>query len=262
MLRLKKTGRVAVVFFATLTSVTTSSSQTHLLSESLPADPMIANQGRADTLETQGLQDHPPLLLNAWGIDILVSNDGFGLGTFYRREFNEDLYGFASLSISEAKDDREVELIDFFGNTFVPGKLNRFLVIPLTFGLQRRFFREEILDTFRPYINGGVGPSMIVSAPFTNITALPAGGLLFEQIEFFESLGKAQAHYTLGGFVGFGANFGGDKSNLFGINFRYYFNYLFGDGLPSLYDTATGKPAQNKKSFGGFFITLNVGMLY
>jgi hypothetical protein len=218
----------------------------------------------SDTSYAGGLQGNSPSLLNAWGIDILVSNDGFGLGTFYRREFNQDLYGFVNLSVSEAKDDREVELVDLYGNSIVPGKLNRFLVIPLTFGLQRRLFREEILDTFRPYINAGIGPTVIVSAPYTKITttATVPPGLLFEQVEFFESLGKAQAHYTLGGFIGFGANFGGDRSNLFGVNFRYYITYPLGEGLPSLYDESTGKPAKNKNSFGGFFITLNVGMLY
>jgi hypothetical protein len=102
---------------------------------------------------------------------------------------------------------------------------------------------------------------MILSAPFTKITQVPSG-FLFEQIDFFESLGKAQAHYTVGGYLGFGANFGSDMANLLGVNFRYYFTYLFGDGIPSLYDTSTGKPAKNKTSFGGFFITVNVGMLY
>jgi hypothetical protein len=199
---------------------------------------------------------------NAWGLDVLISNDGFGLGTFYTREFTEDLYGFVTLSISEAKDDREVEFTDFFGNSFVPGKLNRFLVIPLTFGIQRRLFREDIVDTFRPYVNAGIGPAMIYSAPFTEITELPSGGLTFKQIEFFESLGQGQAHYTFGGYIGVGANFGSDRSNLFGVNFRYYFTYLLGDGIPALYDTETGKPAKNQSSFGGFFITLNVGMVY
>ena len=206
-------------------------------------------------------QSVEPSYLNAWGIDILVSNDGFGLGTFYRREFNQDLYGFATFSISEAKDDREVEFIDFLGNTFVPGKLNRFLVMPLIVGVQRRMFREEILDTFRPYINAGVGPTLIFASPYTEIEEV-SSGLVFRQVEFFESLGKGKPYYTLGGFVGFGANFGGDQSNLFGVNFRYYLTYLFGDGIPSLYDSSTGKTAQKKTSFGGFFITINVGMVY
>ena len=200
--------------------------------------------------------------LNAWGLDVLISNDGFGLGTFYTRQFTEDLYGFVTLSISEAKDDREVEFTDFYGNSFVPGKLNRFMVVPLTFGIQRRLFREEIVETFRPYVNIGAGPALIYSAPFTEITVLPSGGLTFKQVEFFESLGQGKAHYTVGGYIGVGANFGADRSNLFGVNFRYYFTYLIGDGIPALYDTDTGQPAKNQSNFGGFFITLNVGMVY
>lgn len=198
---------------------------------------------------------------NAWGLDVLISNDGFGLGSFYRREFNQDMYGFVTLSISEAKDDREVELTDFFGNSFVPGKLNRFLVVPLTFGIQRRLFREDIVDTFRPYVNAGVGPALVYSSPFTEITEV-SSGFLFKQVEFFESLGKGKAHYTVSGYIGMGANFGSDRSNLFGVNFRYYFTYLIGDGIPALYDASTGKPAKNQTNFGGFFITLNVGMVY
>lgn len=200
-------------------------------------------------------------LRNAWGLDVLISNDGFGLGTFYRREFSQDMYGFVTLSISEAKDEREVEFTDFFGNSFVPGKLNRFLVVPLTFGIQRRLFREDIVDTFQPYVNAGAGPALIYSAPFTEITQVTSG-FLFRQVEFFESLGKGKAHYTVGGYIGVGANFGSDRSNLFGVNFRYYFTYLFGDGIPALYDSETGLPAKNQTSFGGFFITLNVGMVY
>jgi hypothetical protein len=46
------------------------------------------------------------------------------------------------------------------------------------------------------------------------------------------------------------------------VNFRYYFTYLLGDGLPSLYDTNTGLLAARKTEFGGFFITLNVGLGY
>ena len=98
---------------------------------------------------------------NAWGLDVLVSNDGFGLGTFYRREFTEDLFGFAMFSISESKDEREFEQYDYYyGVSYVPGKLQRFMVLPLTFGLQYRLFREDITDNFRPFVNAGAGPTM------------------------------------------------------------------------------------------------------
>ncbi len=193
--------------------------------------------------------------LNAWGLDILISNDGFGLGTFYRRQFSENLFGFGSFSISESKEEREVERYDpYTGNNSVPGKLNRFLVLPLMVGVQYRLFSDEILDTFRPYVNGGAGPTMIFASPFTDLST-------GQQVEFFKSLGRGKAHYTAGAFVGIGANFGSDKSNVFGVNFRYYFTYLFGEGLPSLFDSA-GNIAGHKKDFGGFFITLNVGMAY
>jgi len=78
-------------------------------------------------------------------------------------------------------------------------------------------------------------------------------------VEFFKSLGKGQPHYTAGAFVGIGANFGSEKSSVVGVNLRYYFTYLLGGGLPSLYDNYTGEVAGTKKDFGGFFITFNIG---
>ena len=207
----------------------------------------------------------PPL--NCWGVDILISTDGFGLGTFYRREFTPDLYGYGSFSISEAKDEREFEQFDPYTQiSYVPGKLNRFLVLPLMLGIQYRLFREDIVDSFRPYVNAAAGPTMIYMMPFVEFSPRAGGGSDANQVDFFKSLGRGRPHYTASAYVGFGANFGSDKSSVFGINFRYYFTYLFGDGLPSLYRTnpVTFVPevSSHKKNFGGFFITLNVGMGY
>ena len=199
---------------------------------------------------------------NFWGVDILISNDGFGLGTFYRREFSPDVSGFVSLSVSESKDPREVEQIDYFGQSIVPGKLNRFLVLPLMIGIQYRLFREDIMDTFRPYVNGGIGPTMIYVMPYTDLVYNSDGTITTNQVEFFSSIGKGHPRYTGSAFIGFGANFGSERSNMFGVNFRYYFTYLFSDPIPSLFDIYSGGIASTKKDFGGFFITLNVGMGY
>jgi len=178
---------------------------------------------------------------NALGLDLLVSNSGFGLGAFYRRQYTDDLYGFGAFSISEVKDDREVEQYDLFtGETFVPGKVNRFLLLPLIFGVQNRLFREDISDNFRPYVTAALGPTLVYSAPYDR--------------EFFNSLGHGQAHYTVGGYVGFGAFFGLDPSNLIGVSFRYYFVPLKNqiESLEGIY----------MKQFGGFFITVNIGTVY
>lgn len=201
--------------------------------------------------------------LNHWGFDVLVSTDGFGLGAFFRREVTSDISWFLSFSVSESKDSREVERFDpYTGQSFVPGKLNRFMVLPLMAGLQYRVFREEIMDSFRPYLNAGVGPTMVYAMPFSKITSVANGYVQVEQVEFFKSIGMGKAHYTMSAYIGIGANFGNEKTNALGVNFRYYFTYLFGDGIPSLYNQSTGAISSSKTDFGGFFITLNIGLGY
>jgi hypothetical protein len=180
--------------------------------------------------------------LNSGGIDLLISNSGFGLGGFFRHQYDRDLFGTLIFSFSEVEDDNEVEYEDIYGNTYVPGKVNRFLLLPLLAGVQYRLFADEIMDNFRPYVNAGVGPTLLYSTPYDR--------------EFFSSLSYGQAHYTVGGYVGFGAFFGLDKSTLSGVNFRYYYIPISG-GITSMQQT---DGSYTKKSqFGGFFITLNFG---
>jgi len=201
---------------------------------------------------------------NALGLLLSISGDGFGVGGMYRREFTEDLYGFATLSVSGAKDDREVEFIDpYTGSSYTPGKLTRFLVVPMYFGIERRLFREEILDNFRPYLNVGVGPAMIYASPYTDIIYNEDGSIAdYRPVDFFESLGRGQAYWTVTAAIGAGAFFGSDRSSLMGLHVSYTFTYLFDEGIPSLYDPTTGAVAGTKKSFGGLVITLTIGTSY
>jgi hypothetical protein len=184
----------------------------------------------------------------AWGVDVMLSANGFGLGGFYRHEYTRDLFGTITFAISDSKDDNEVEYIDWYGQSYVPNKVNRFLMMPLYFGAQYRLFADDITDTFRPYVNAGAGPTLILSSPYER--------------EFFNSLHYAQSHYTAGGYVGFGANFGAVKGNLMGVNFRYYYIPVSG-GIASMLNSTVNPPQMIKKSdFGGFFITINIGSIY
>jgi len=192
-------------------------------------------------------------LVNAWGVDILLSNNGFGLAGFYRHEFSREMFGTVTLGIAESKDDNEVEYVTYWGQTIVPGKINRFLLIPLHVGLQYRLFADDITDSFRPYVNAGLGPTLVLSAPFDR--------------EYFNSWGYAQSHYTLGGYIGAGAFFGSDMGSLSGINIRYYF-IPFSSGITSMMGpidpTNPDAPREifKKKDFGGFFITINLGSAF
>lgn len=178
---------------------------------------------------------------NAYGLDILFSEGGFGLGTFYRHQISEKFTGFVDFSISEAKDENEFEYIDIFGQTYTAGKKNRVFLLPINFGFQYRLFENVLYDNLRPYINFGVGPSIVLTTPY--------------ETEFFKAFGKAQAHYALGGYIGLGANFGIDKSSLVGINVRYYLIHFFGDGVESL----ENRPHKN---LGGIFLAINLGIMY
>ena len=174
---------------------------------------------------------------NAMGVDFLISTNGFGMGTFFRHEYTDNISGFIDLSVSEAKDDDEREYIDYYGNRFTPGKTNRFLLLPVYFGIQQRMFDEDIVDNFRPFVTAAVGPTMIYVFPYNE--------------EYFSALGKGRFKYTVGGYVGAGAYFGSERSSLLGLNIRYYY-IPYPGGIESLQNT-------QKTQFGGVYISLTFG---
>ncbi|MDX9923964.1 MAG: hypothetical protein RBS48_04310, partial [Ignavibacteriaceae bacterium] len=116
-----------------------------------------------------------------------------------------------------------------------------FFFITFNICIQFRLFSESITDNLRPYVNFGVGPTLVVSTPYEK--------------EFFSSFGKARGYLSAGGYVGFGANFGISKSNLIGINARYYYIHMFNEGVENINN-------RFRKDFGHFYITLNVGIMY
>ena len=178
---------------------------------------------------------------NAWGFDLMISDGGFGFGGFFRHKIADNFTAFTDISFSEMKDEREFEYIDIFGNKFTVGKKNRVFVVPLNFGIQYRLFANQLADNLRPYINLGVGPSFIITTPYSE--------------EFFKSFSYAESRVAAGGYIGFGANFGLNKSSLLGLNFRYYIIKLFDDGVESL-------EGRKKDVIGGFFVTFNIGFMY
>jgi hypothetical protein len=187
--------------------------------------------------ESSPLALHADTSSNSMGVDVLVSSGGFGLGAFYRHEYSDVISSFVDFSISEAKDDDERDFVDYFGNRITYGKVNRFMILPLFVGIQKRLFKDDILDNFRPYISAAAGPMMIYVFPNNE--------------EFFTAIGHGRPKYSVGGYIGFGAYFGTERSTMFGLNLRYYF-LPYPAGIESLQGTT-------KKEFGGFFVTMNFG---
>ncbi len=178
---------------------------------------------------------------NSWGVDIMFGEGGFGLGTFYRRSLSKEITGFIDFSISETKDDREMTYIDYFGNQFTPGKVNRAFLFPVNLGIQYRLFTESLTENLRPYITVGAGPAILLSTPY--------------EPDFFKSFNEAKGHFAVGGYIGFGANIGSSKSNLIGLNVRYYYTQLLGDKVELMTNNF-------KNSFGQFSLMLTIGKMY
>jgi len=182
--------------------------------------------------------EFPP---NAWGFDLLIGESGFGFGGFFRRELSTKFTLFADVSISEAKDEREIEYVDIYGQSFTAGKINRVFQVPIIFGAQIRLFENQLTDNLRPYINAGIGPTIALTTPYNE--------------EFFKAFAYAKPYYAVGGYIGLGANFGLDKKNLLGINMRYYYMQFLNEGVEILNN-------RYKDYLGGFYITLNFGFMY
>jgi hypothetical protein len=178
--------------------------------------------------------------VHAWGIDAMIGTDGFGIGGFYQRNLSDKVTLFSSLTFSEAKDPRQKDFYTYWGEQVAVNKINRVYRLPLLFGIQYRLFEDDIADNFRPYVNTGAGPVFLLITPWST--------------DFFSDFGKGYFKLTYGGFVGVGANFGFDRSNVLGLNVRYYIIPL-PSGIQSV-QQGTMSDAN------GFFIALSFGSAF
>lgn len=179
-----------------------------------------------------------PALDEAWGIDLIFSNSGFGIGSFYQYNITKDLFTFASLYISGARNTDEFEYYNWeTGQTFIPNKVNRLYMFPMILGLQQYVLTDVISESLKLFLQGGIGPTFILSTPYDR--------------EFFSAFSYGKFYTRLGTFLGVGADVGTGTS-LFSINARYYYIPFGGDGLESIEKFPI-------KDFGGLFLSLSLG---
>ncbi len=176
---------------------------------------------------------------DAWGIDLLFSDHGFGLGTFYQKYFNDKMLGFVSLYASGAHNTDEFESWDpVKGEWVVPNKINRIYMFPTMCGVQYFVLKDKLAESFRPFVSAGAGPTLIVATPYSK--------------DWFESFNYAKSYMRFGGFIGLGSYFGSLVGPLIGVNARYYYIPFGGKGLESIKDYPI-------KNFGGVFLSLSLG---
>ncbi|MCX7879269.1 MAG: hypothetical protein N2517_01245 [Ignavibacteria bacterium] len=173
-----------------------------------------------------------------WGLSLVLSNSGFGFGAFYEFNILPNTTFFANLYISGARNTDEFEYYDpWTGRIFIPNKVNRLYMFPLTFGLKHYFLTDVLFPNFSPYVNFGVGPTFIFASPYNK--------------EFFTSLKYLDTYIRFGSFLGCGFDIPTSDKSALGVSARYYWIPFGGRGLESIKD----KPITD---FGGLFLALSL----
>lgn len=188
-------------------------------------------------------------LRNGAGFNIIFSSNGFGLGGFYQREISPSLTLLTDFFFSGKQNSDEIEYADFILQRYiVPGKINRLFVVPLMFGLQYKLDVIDFADVIKPYLQIGIGPSMVISTPYMRNNTY---------YEFFSSFGDGIYYVRPGGYIGAGISLPSIGNTISTAFARYYFVPFGGEGLESMDSAATLiPPIQN---FGGLFFTITIG---
>lgn len=182
--------------------------------------------------------------MNALGLDIMLGNNGFGMGFFYKQDLSSTVAWTFMFSGSEAKAPNEVTTYyyDIYGypESVVLGKINQLFVFPAMVGIQYRLFKDDLTGSFRPYVCAGVGPNAVFAAPYDQ--------------PFGWSISHGRGYFGGGGYIGLGAYFGLDPGSLLGISATYYILPM-SHGIESLQN----EPMAN---FNSFFISFNIATQY
>lgn len=194
--------------------------------------------------------DKTAIKSNSYGLDIILSDSGFGFGLFYQKQlFGGDMIFFSNLIISGARNSDEFD--QFINNNWqVFNKINRIYKFPVTFGIQQFIFKNSLSESLQPFITAGIGPTFVLSTPYT-YDRIPNG----EIMGWFKSFGYADFEVRFGGSVGIGAYFGNINNAILGVNIKYFYVPYGGEGIESV----RGLPMTN---LGGIFLTLTIGTAY
>ncbi len=159
---------------------------------------------------------------NNWAIGMMYTESGFGLSATYFSRLARTTDLTYKFSVAGVTDESEIDTYDYYGNSFVLGKINRVYQATLSFGLKHNVFFDDIEGNFKPYVKAGVAPALIVMTPYYR--------------DFFEAFKYAQTSYGFGGYAGIGIEYYESQSIGLSIGLDYYYIPVLGPDVYSLKD--------------------------
>ena len=179
---------------------------------------------------------------NTFGIELMFSGSGFGLGIQFDRILSSNYKLNYGLSFSGKRNTDEIEYWSYDYNDYiVPNKINRIFIIPVNIGLQRYIKINGLENSFRP---------------FASLSAIPMGVWVMRyRADFFNEIKDSKFHFKAGGGVAVGADFGDVNAALISFKIKYLYVPWGGDGIESIRDFPI-------KNLGGIFLSLTLGGLF
>jgi len=159
------------------------------------------------------------------GLQVLLTNSGFGLGAYTGRSLGTDLAIQLEASLAAVKDEREVAFFDRFGRRDVPNKANYLIEIPILLNLERQVFSSRIENNFRPFLSISAGPLLGWVYPYFDDEN--ANGRLDDGESTFDvvsGISEGALQSGVAGSISFGARFGTPGQSGYGVRFGYRFS--------------------------------------
>ncbi len=188
---------------------------------------------------------------SAVGIVFDFSYFGFGTGIFWQKNIAKDWEFISDFTFSNVKNSDEFEPYDrAFNEYYTRGKVSRIYMFPITAGVKRFVFTDELSQSFRPYLTFGGGPSFVLSMPYSEGRVENA-----PKISFFDSFSDMRWSTRFGFYIGVGSEFQTTTKIYSAINVSYYYYYYGGGGIASMANDPM-------KSFQSICLNLSIGKRY
>ncbi len=137
------------------------------------------------------------------GLVFTMAESGSGAGAFFALPFGSLFHAGIAIDAFFIRDSKQIEYADpYYGGVYQMNKINNVYIFDLQFTVKRRLFAEDLDDSFRPFLTGGFGPVFGMN--------FPEDDRLADQYE-----------WSIGGFVGGGADITFDKKYFVGVRGQY-----------------------------------------
>jgi len=161
-------------------------------------------------ISTAWTQDHDKVLVDDYyngpkkeaGFVFSMAETGTGFGAFIVWPFSQVYHAGVTFDAFFIRDSRQFEYVDYYGNFYSINDVNNVYLFDLMITIKRRFFAEDMDDSFRPFLSAGFGPIF---------------GMNFPEVDELEN----QYGWTAAGFVGGGVDISVDVKYIVSIKAQY-----------------------------------------